>query len=107
MKAGKMVHVIEILTAGESVDEYGTPTATWTALSTLRAEIIEQTTTEFIRTSGASDEAVMIFRTRYLAGVTNAERVQFSGRTFNIKQVTPLGRRKGLELRCLALEVDS
>lgn len=43
----------------------------------------------------------MIFRARFVEGVSNADRVIWKGESFNIKQVAPIGRREGLELRCV------
>lgn len=54
---------------------------------------------EFIRGFGATTETLVIFRTRYLDGVTTADRVLFDGRTFNLREVVDAGRRGGLELR--------
>ena len=56
-----------------------------------------------MRSFGASDEEAVIFRIRFVDGVTNADRVVWNGEPFNIRQVTPIGRRKGLDLRCTRL----
>ena len=101
MRSGKLAHVVTLQRSTEIVDEYGTPASTWTDQATLRAEVVERSTEEFIRTQGATDEEVVIFRTRFLDGVTTADRVRFDGQDFNIKEVVPIGRRKGLELRAV------
>lgn len=101
-----MAHVIEVQRAGEEIDDYGTPVTTWTKLATLRAEVVQQGTTEFMRAGGATDEAVMVFRTRFL-DMTTADRIAFAGDVFNIKELMPIGRRKGLEIRATALTGDS
>lgn len=103
MKAGKLFHVLTVQRATEGLNDAGTPTTTWADLATLRAELVQQSTTEFIRAQGATDEAVLIFRTRYLAGVTNADRISFAGEALNLKEVVVLGRNRGLELRCTRL----
>lgn len=102
MKAGKLTHIIAIEAATTSVNDAGTPTSEWTTKATLRAELVEQSTEEFLGDGGATDEELAVFRTRYIEGVTNADRVVFEGRPYNIRQLTPLGRRVGLELRCMA-----
>ena len=105
MRAGKLDRTIRIDTYSAGVpDDYGTVTETWTALATLRAQLVQASTEEFIRAYGASDETVIIFRTRWLAGVTNADRVHYEGEFFNIKEVKEIGRRKGLELRAVRAE---
>lgn len=102
MKSGRLTEeiTIERFTDG-GIDDYGTPIQTWERLARLRAEKVEQSTTEYIRNFGASDEEVIIFRARFFEGVTNADRVIWQGEAFNIKSVAPIERRIGLELRCV------
>ncbi|WP_418904092.1 phage head closure protein [Cereibacter sphaeroides] len=100
MQAGKLVHVIEIQSLATSINEAGTPEQSWTKKATLRAELVTAEAEEFIRGWGASEETAVVFRARWLDGVTLADRVVFDGQAFNIKSVVPLGRRRGLELRC-------
>lgn len=104
MKSGKLAHVLTIQRATNGVNEAGSPTTVWADLATLRAEKVEQSTTEFIRNYGAADETVAVFRTRFIAGITNADRISFSGTSFNIKEIVILGRNRGLELRCTRLD---
>lgn len=102
MRAGKLDREISIetYTAG-APDDYGTVTEGWAPLATVRAQIIQSSTEEFIQAYGASDETVIIFRTRWLDGVTNASRITYEGQVFNIKEVKEIGRRKGLDLRAV------
>ncbi len=104
MKSGTLRHVLTLQRATHGVNAAGTPTSTWTDLATLRAERVAESTTEFIRNFGATDETVAVFRTRYLSGVTNADRVSFSGQVFNLKDILILGRNWGLELRCVRVD---
>jgi len=99
MRAGKLDRTIRIdrYSAG-TPNEYGTVTPGWDALATLRAQVVQASTEEFMA-NGASDETVIVFRTRWLSGVTNADRVVYEGQPFNLKEVKEIGRRKGLELR--------
>lgn len=101
MRAGQLDREITIQRSEHVVDEYGTPISTWTDLATVRAEIVQASTEEFIRGWGASDETVIIFRTRWLAGVMLADRIKCAPEAyFNLKEIKEIGRRKGLELRC-------
>lgn len=100
MKSGKLVETIRIERATTEINDAGTPIETWARVADLRAERVDQTTEEFIRGFGASDEELVIFRARFFGGITNADRVMWNDQPFNIKQVTPIGRRKGVELRC-------
>lgn len=99
MRSGRLKRVITIQQATTELNDVGTPEHAWTDLAVIRAEVERVSTEELIRGFGASDETVVIFRTRHLAGITNADRVTFEGRVFNLKEVVDLGRRGGLELR--------
>ena len=46
-------------------------------------------------------------RTRYVEGVTPADRIVSNNRTFDIKEVKAIGRRRGLEIRSTAKESGS
>lgn len=101
MKSGRLTETIRIERATTEINDAGTPAETWGRVAVLRAERVDQTTEEFIRGFGASDEELVIFRFRFFDGIANADRVIWNGNAFNIKQVTPIGRRKGVELRCV------
>ncbi|MFC0198886.1 phage head closure protein [Paracoccus rhizosphaerae] len=101
MKAGKLTETIVLQSGGTTLNDYGTPIPdSNVTLAVVRAERIDQTTEEFLRAGGATDEESVIFRIRHLDGIGNDDRVIWEGQTFNIRQVTPIGRRKGLDLRC-------
>lgn len=102
MRAGKLDRSIAIQRFTSTVNEYGTPVQSWTDVATVRAQIVQQSTEEFIRGFGASDETAVVFRVRWLSGVLLADRISFDGKLFNLKEVKEIGRRKGLELRCIA-----
>lgn len=101
--AGKLSRVITLQRATTAPNDAGTPVETWADLATLRAEVVELGTVEAMRQYGAADVAGVVFRTRFLAGVTNADRVAFDGQTYGLKAVTVIGRNRGLELRAEAL----
>ena len=103
MKSGRLTEVIQIERSTNTINDAGTPTLTWARICTLRAEKVEQTTTEYIRNFGASDEEAVIFRARFFDGISNADRVVWNGDAFNIQSVAPIGRREGVELRCVRL----
>ena len=101
MRSGKLDQVITVQRFTNTVDDYGTPIETWTDLVTVRAQIIQASTTEFIQ-GGARDDTVMIFRTRWIEDITTADRVVFDGENFNVKELKPIGRAKGLDIRTVA-----
>lgn len=101
MRAGQLDRKIQIQTFGNTVDEYGTPVETWTDFgSPVRAQIVQQSTDEFLATYGETDNFAVVFRIRWMTGVTTNHRVIYDGRNLNIRETKEIGRRKGLELRC-------
>lgn len=100
MRAGALDRIIVIQRGSDAPAEYGTIITAWSDLATVRAQLVQTSTTEFIRNYGSSSEAVTVFRIRHLAGVTLADRVQYEGAAFNIVEIKEIGRREGLELRC-------
>lgn len=100
MRSGKLDKLITLQRFTSTVDDFGTPVETWADLAELRAQVVQATSEEFIR-AGAESETVIIFRTRFLDGVTTADRVAFAGAAYDIKETKEIGRRGGLEIRCL------
>lgn len=100
MRSGKLDKVITLQRFTATVDDFGTPVETWADLADLRAQVVQATTEEFIR-AGAESDTVIVFRTRFLDGVTTADRVVFGGHFFDVKETKEIGRRQGLEIRCV------
>lgn len=88
----------------ETVSPSGDVLKTWTALRTAWAEVLQQSATEFFTGYGEAETGTVIFRVRYLDGITTADRVTFDGTAYGIKEVKELGRRDALELRCEVLK---
>lgn len=101
MRAGKLDQKITLQRFSNTVDDNGTPVMTWTDIATVYAQIIQQSTEEFLRGYGASDDTIIIFRVRWL-DITTADRVVFNGANYNIKELKPLGRKEGLDIRAVA-----
>lgn len=103
MRAGKLDKVISIealLPAG--TDEYGNPVEAWTPLATVRGQIVQASTEEFLRSYGQAEETAVIFRTRFVDRVNTTHRVRFEDKLHDIKEVKEIGRRRGLEIRAVA-----
>jgi SPP1 family predicted phage head-tail adaptor len=100
-----MDRTIVIERSATTIDPAGTPVETWSVVATLRAQIIKASTEEFIRGAGAADETAVVFRTHWLDGVTNADRVIYQGVIHNLKETREIGRRQALELRTLSTGV--
>ena len=102
MRAGKLDRTITIRRWDDyAVDEYGVASPDWITVGDLRAQLVQQSTEEFIENRGADDDTVMIFRTRFMDGVTTKDQVRFDGSDFDIREVKITGRNRYMELRCV------
>ena len=103
MRAGKLTDLIVIERRGETVDLYGTVVEGWTTIATLRAQIVQASTEEFLKSAGTEAETAIIFRVRYREGIQPEDRIlDRHGKAFDIKAIRELGRREGLDLRSTA-----
>ncbi|OQM74710.1 phage head closure protein [Manganibacter manganicus] len=102
MRAGKLDRTISIERLTETVTPSGSVVTAWTNLATVRAEIVTQSASEFLTGFGEAEAGTIVFRIRYLAGITTADRVSYTGQAYDLKEVTEIGRRRGLELRAVA-----
>lgn len=101
MRAGKLDKTITIERGTATVDEYGTPSEGWTTVATIRAQVIQSSTEEFLKGFGETAETAIIFRIRHMGGITVGDRVVYEGRPHDLKELKELGRREGLDLRCV------
>lgn len=104
IRAGKLDRTISIERKTETVSPTGTGAVvkTWLNIATVRAEIVQQSASEFLTGFGEAENGTIVFRVRYLAGITTADRVTYAGQVYDLKEVTEIGRRRGLELRAVA-----
>lgn len=102
MRAGNLDRLITVQERTvDTSDPYGGVSYTWSDLATLRAELLEGRAEEFLRGDmGETAEGLRIFRVRYHPDVTTDHRVVYGGEPHDIEQLTEIGRRRGLELRC-------
>ncbi|MAA98671.1 MAG: head-tail adaptor protein [Stappia sp.] len=101
MRAGKLDRLITLQGVTHTVDAYGTPVETWADFAPpVRAQVVQSSTDEFLQAYGETDSFAVVFRIRWLAGVTPDLRVSYEGKTLNIREIKEIGRCKGLELRC-------
>lgn len=105
MRAGKLDRTIVIERVTSTVDDYGTPVEDWANVATVRAQRVKLNVDEQLRAFGNASEAVAIFRIRHIDGLTLADRISCDGETFDLKGMEPIGRRQGIELRCVAAGV--
>lgn len=103
LRAGKLDREIIITRLSETVSDSGNVVKSWTPLHTVRAEKVELTAAENLEAFGNVAAGQVVFRLRYVDGITPADRILFDGVNFDIESVTELGRRHGLELRGVAI----
>ena len=102
IRAGKLDRTIIIQSRTANVDDAGRMVDVWQDVLTTRAEVIELSTSAFLRDPGDVNETGLIFYARHSPDVTPGMRVMFHGVAFDIKIVVEIGRRHGMELRCTA-----
>lgn len=100
MRAGKLDRVIDIESFSSSTSADGSPVELWSLVERVRAQLLQMSTDEYLRAYGETEARAVIFRTRWLDGLTTAHRVVYDGRALNIREIKEIGRRAGLELRC-------
>jgi len=101
MRAGKLDRTITIQRPTETKNGPHVVTA-WTNIATVRAEIVTQTASEFLTGFGEAESGTIIFRVRFVAGITTADRITYAGTAYDLKEIVEIGRRSGLELRAVA-----
>ncbi len=105
MRAGKLDRVIEIRRPSLVDDGYGNlvPGAPET-VGTMRAQIVQSSTEEFFRAWGTADETAIIFRMRFIDLYLSDEIREGGedGTEYDIREIKEIGRRRGLEVRCVS-----
>lgn len=102
MRAGKLDRTITIQRRTETKHGPNVVSA-WTDFATVRAEIVQQSASEFLTSFGEAETGTVIFRIRYLGGITTADRIIYDGRAHDLKEIAEIGRRRGVELRAVAV----
>lgn len=102
-----MDRVLTIQRATDTVDANGTVTQTWAVLMTLRAKLIENAEQDTEHNGVAVSDAKFKFQTYWVDGIALEDRVVFSGIPCQIKSLSEIGRRRGLELHIQVLGPSS
>lgn len=98
----KLDRRISIERETKTVDDYGRETSAWTIVASRRAELVTASLDELLKPFGEEETRAIVFRLRFVADVTTADRITYAGRAYNIRDVQEIGRRRGLEIRCEA-----
>ncbi|QGM46662.1 phage head closure protein [Methylocystis heyeri] len=102
IRSGSMDRNIVIEACTRTQDDAGAEIETWApVLPPCRAQLVQNSTKEFLRDFGAEYVENVVFRIRWTNVVTLDNRVTYDGLHYDIKELAEIGRRKGLELRCV------
>jgi SPP1 family predicted phage head-tail adaptor len=99
MRSGKLDRSIAIERMAETVSASGAVSKAWAVIATVRAELVQQSADEYLAGYGEAQEGNLLFRIRWMDGITTADRVTYDGTAYDIDQIAELGRKRGLELR--------
>ncbi len=102
MQSGKLQHPIELQRMTETLGAGRVAVQSWTTYATGKAELRQAAVSEFLTTYGEGVSNNAVFLIRWIAGVSVADRILYSGKVWNIVAIAEIGRRKGLELRAVA-----
>jgi SPP1 family predicted phage head-tail adaptor len=102
MRAGKLDRTIGLERLTKTLNGNRTPVSAWTNIATIRAEVVQQSANEFLSSFGEAENCAIIFRVRYLPGISTADRVTYNGTAYDLEEIKEIGRRRGLELRAVA-----
>jgi SPP1 family predicted phage head-tail adaptor len=98
MRSGKLDRRITLQTLTISRDGYGATIETWTDLDTVWAEVVPLKGTEYFAAAQIVVEEQLKFRIRYRSDLTEKVRITYNGQTYDVQNITEIGRRQGLEL---------
>lgn len=102
MRAGDLDRRILIQRVTISESESGGQIETWNELATVWAKVEQQGGREFFATVQVISERRVVFRIRWIDGLTVLDRVVCDDEVHNIHEVRRLGRKEGVELHTTA-----
>lgn len=102
MRAGDIDRRITIERVTIETSPSGSPIETWNPLATVWAKVDQQGGREFFASAQQVSERKVVFRIRWIDGLTVLDRVMCDGEVHDIHEVRRLGRKEGLELHTTA-----
>jgi SPP1 family predicted phage head-tail adaptor len=105
MRSGNLDRVIQIQRPTTGLDLYGVPVMAWALVATMRAQKLENATSDREGVRGDTTDNVITFRMRWIDGVTLENRVTYQDQPFKIMTIKEIGRRVGLDITCERLGV--
>lgn len=102
MRAGSLNRTIEITrttTAPNPSEPWVPGEPTTVVVAKVRAALVQQSTEEFMRNFGESQETAVVFRIRYRSDIELTDQVVYGGQTYDLLEAKEIGFREGTELR--------
>ncbi|MDA9529252.1 phage head closure protein [Bradyrhizobium sp. CCBAU 25338] len=100
MRAGNLDRLIEIQRRSTSLKLNGTPVETWTTFTTMRAQLLKNATDDREDARGHTTDTALTFRMYYFASLSLNDRLLYEGQQYDVKQITEIGRRVGMDVTC-------
>ena len=105
MSASDMDRLITIQQPQQSQDDYGEPVTTgWIDFAKPWAQVIPVSGREYFDAAAARAEKLTRFRIWWRSGVTEAMRIVYDGRIYDVRSIIEIGRRERLEIAAEATE---
>ncbi|MGF7160337.1 hypothetical protein FHS85_001960 [Rhodoligotrophos appendicifer] len=100
ISAGKLDREVSIGMIQTAIGPGGTPTLALFETMFLRAQLVEEAIAEHPAGAGIATTHSITFRTRY-AAISTKQVLQFASDLYDITEIREIGRRRGLEIRCV------
>jgi SPP1 family predicted phage head-tail adaptor len=98
MRAGRLNRRITIEQPTISLDSHNEPVESWTSFAARWAEVKFRRGSEYFTASQELAQAEVVFRIRYLAGMTKKMRVLYDSQYYDIMAVAEIGYREVTEI---------
>jgi head-tail adaptor len=100
MRAGSLDRFIEFQRETTALDLYGVPIKVWRSFAYMRAQKLENATSNREGERGDTTDNVITFRMHWIDCITLDNRLSFEGQAFKITRLKEIGRRVGLDVVC-------
>ena len=101
MQAGQLRHQITIERRVDNVDTFGQPQPTWSTYALAYAAAEPARGQEFFAANQLEAVEPMLFRMRFVSGITQRHRVQYAGKIWDIRAIVNVFERdRELQLYC-------
>jgi len=99
VKAGQLDRVIELQHRElAAADQYGQRKPSFSTYANVRARKLDMTSREFFTADATNAERITRWQIRFREDVLQTDRIQYGDLSYDIVQISEIGRRKGLTL---------